>query len=76
MIFASLDAYRCLAKSRRSDLQSAIFLIIYLLNKNLLPWCDMTDKFNNAAVELKDIIYERLDLKYTKKLIRMTPRDL
>lgn len=76
MIFASLDAYRCLSKSRRSDLQSAIYLIIYLLNKNYLPWCDMTEKFNNANIDLRDIIYERLNVKYTKRLMKMTPTDL
>jgi hypothetical protein len=36
----------------------------------------MTEKLHHQAVELKDIILERLKLKYTKKLMKMTPLDL
>ena len=38
IMFASLNACRGLSKARRDDLESAFYLIIYLLNRNTLPW--------------------------------------
>lgn len=32
-------------KSRRDDVESSIYLMIYLLNDNYLPWCDIERKF-------------------------------
>lgn len=39
--------------------------MIYLLNKNYLPWCDFHKKFKDTNYEFKDFLKERLDIKYT-----------
>ena len=42
-LFASLNSYRLNNKSRRDDLQSLMFLMVYLLNNNYLPWFKLTE---------------------------------
>ena len=37
-IFASLNSLRGNSKSRRDDLESAFYMIVFLLSKNTLPW--------------------------------------
>ena len=37
-IFASLNTCHGLRKSRKDDLESAFYMIGYLLNRNHLPW--------------------------------------
>ena len=44
-LFASLNSCRGNNKSRRDDVESAIYIMIYLLNNNYLPWCDIERKF-------------------------------
>lgn len=44
-LFASLNSCRGNNKSRRDDVESSIYLMIYLLNDNYLPWCDIERKF-------------------------------
>ena len=44
-LFASLNSCRGNNKSRRDDTESALYIMIYLLNKNYLPWCDIEKKF-------------------------------
>jgi hypothetical protein len=43
-LFASLNSCRGNNKSRRDDVESAIYIMIYLLNYNYLPWCDIERK--------------------------------
>jgi hypothetical protein len=51
--------------------------MIYLLNKNYLPWGDFHKKFeNDPNYEFKDFLTERLDLKYTKETFKMVPKSL
>jgi hypothetical protein len=45
-LFASLNSCRGNNKSRRDDIESCIYIMIYLLNDNYLPWCDIEKKFN------------------------------
>jgi serine/threonine protein kinase len=40
-IFASINSYLGYTKSRKDDLESALYLIIFLFNKNYLPWLDI-----------------------------------
>ena len=42
-MFASLNSCRGNNKSRRDDIESAFYLILYLLNKNYLPWQDISN---------------------------------
>lgn len=50
--------------------------MIYLLNGNYLPWCDIEKKCQNENMDFKDILRERLEIEYTKRLFKMIPEDL
>lgn len=50
--------------------------MIYLLNDNYLPWCDIEKKFNEQGLEFKDVLKERLDIEYTKRLFKMIPSNI
>ena len=43
-LFASLNSCRGFNKSRRDDVESIFYILIYLLNKEFLPWCDLLCK--------------------------------
>lgn len=40
-LFASLNSCRGFNKSRRDDVESLFYLLIFLLNDQYLPWCDI-----------------------------------
>lgn len=44
-LFASLNSCRGNNKSRRDDVQSIMYVMVYLLNKNYLPWNNFHEKF-------------------------------
>ena len=73
-LFASLNSCRGNNKSRRDDIQSVMFIMVYLMNNNSLPWSEFHKQFKDF--EFKDFLKERLDLKYTKELFRMIPKSL
>jgi serine/threonine protein kinase len=75
-LFASLNSCRGNNKSRRDDIQSVMYIMVYLLNKNSLPWCDFHKKFKDTSYEFKDFLRERLEIKYTKEVFRIIPKDL
>lgn len=75
-LFASLNSCRGNNKSRRDDIQSVMYIMVYLLNKNYLPWCDFHKKFKDTSYEFKDFLRERLEIKYTKEVFRIIPKDL
>ena len=72
-LFASLNSCRGYNKSRRDDIESAFYLLIYLLNQCYLPWCDFEQRFANQQIEFKDLLRERLHISYTRKLFKMIP---
>lgn len=47
--------------------------MIYLLNNNYLPWCDIEEKFTKEQMDFKDVLKERLQISYTKRLFKMIP---
>jgi len=51
-----------------------MYIMVYLLNRNYLPWSDFNSKFKEY--EFKDFLRERLELKYTKEVFRLIPKDL
>ena len=53
-----------------------MYIMVYLLNKNYLPWCDFHKKFKDTSYEFKDFLRERLEIKYTKEVFRIIPKDL
>ena len=75
-LFASLNSCRGNNKSRRDDIQSIMYIMIYLLNKSFLPWADFHKKFEDTSYKFKDFLWERLDLKYTKEVFKLIPRSL
>lgn len=75
-LFASLNSCRGNNKSRRDDIQSVMYIMVYLINNNYLPWCDFHKKFKDNNYEFKDFLRERLEIKYTKDVFRMIPKDL
>jgi len=46
-LFASLNSCRGNTKSRRDDIQSIMYVMVYLLNKNNLPWNDFHEQFKD-----------------------------
>lgn len=73
-LFASLNSCRGNNKSRRDDIQSAIYIMIYLLNNGSLPWSNFHSKFE--GYEFKDFLKERQKIEYTKALFDMVPKSL
>eukprot|EP00347_Sterkiella_histriomuscorum_P017575 403348809 len=74
-LFASLNSCRGNNKSRRDDIESVMYIMIYLLNENYLPWCDIEKKYEQG-MEFKDVLRERLEIEYTKRLFSMIPKEL
>ena len=75
-MFASLNSYRGNTKSRRDDIQSALNIMIYLLNDNSLPWDSFHKKFKKEKYEFKDYLMERLQIKYSQEVYKMISADL
>mmetsp|Transcript_21347 Transcript_21347/g.15611 ORF Transcript_21347/g.15611 Transcript_21347/m.15611 type:complete len:144 (+) Transcript_21347:542-973(+) len=75
-LFASLNSCRGNNKSRRDDVESILYIMIYLLNDNYLPWCEIEKKFVSEGMDFKDVLKERLEIEYTKKLFVMIPKEL
>ena len=75
-MFASLNSCRGNTKSRRDDIQSALNIMIYLLNDNSLPWDSFHKKFKKEKYEFKDYLMERLQIKYSQEVYKMISADL
>lgn len=69
-IFGSLNSCRGYNKSRRDDIQSLIYIMIFLLNGGSLPWSDFHKKFKDANYEFKDYLRERIDIKYMREFFK------
>lgn len=54
-------------------MESALYVMIYLMNDNKLPWCDIEKRLMQQDLEFKDVLKERLEAEYTKRLIKMIP---
>lgn len=66
ILFASLNSCRGNNKSRRDDMESIIYVMLYLLNHNYLPWNDLHEQYTNQKYDFQDLLSERLELRYTK----------
>ena len=75
-IFASLNSCRGYNKSRRDDIQSLIYIMVYLLNNSNLPWSEFHKIFKNGNYEFNDYLRKRLDIKYTKDFFKLSPKSL
>jgi hypothetical protein len=47
-----------------------------MLNQDHLPWCDLLKHDEGVRPDLKMLLKERLDLKYTKQLFASIPPEL
>ena len=63
-LFASLNSCRGYNKSRRDDIESAFYVLIYLLNNQRLPWSEFELLFADTDMDLQDFLEERLKRKY------------
>ena len=73
-MFASINQICGYSLSRRDDCESAIYLLVYLLNKGTLPWSDFTTRYANAPLE--SWLERRQQRDYYIKLYKMMPRSL
>jgi casein kinase 1 len=46
-LFASLNSCRGYNKGRRDDIESAFYILIYLINGKSLPWSNFDTKFKD-----------------------------
>jgi serine/threonine protein kinase len=74
-LFASLNSCRGNNKSRRDDIQSIFYIMAYLLNECYLPWSNFSRVFGKKK-EFKDLLKERLAIKYTKEVFKIVPKNL
>ena len=72
-IFASLNSCRGYNKSRRDDMQSLLYIMVFLLNGGSLPWSDFHKKFKDRDFAFKDYLRERVDIRYMREFFRQVP---
>lgn len=53
-----------------------MYLLIYLLNDGQLPWDNFYQRFKKNKNFFKDMLMERLQLKYSKLVLEMAPHRL
>jgi len=53
-----------------------MYIMIFLLNENYLPWSNFHKKFKDANFEFKDFLRERLEIKYTKEVFKIAPKSI
>ena len=74
-LFASLNSCRGNNKSRRDDIQSIFNITCYLLNDCYLPWGNL-NKNLNRKLDFREMLRERLQIKYTKEIFKIIPKSL
>ena len=53
-----------------------MYIMIYLLHDNTLPWSNFAQVFKDKNYEFKDYLRERIDIKYTREVIDMCPKSM
>ena len=62
-LFASINHSRGFQTSRRDDIESALFILVYLLNNASLPWSDFHQKYKNRQYQLFDLLKKKTKRK-------------
>jgi len=73
--FATKNQCQGFKTSRRDDIQSAFYILIYLLNKNRLPWQD-PDLDQDGADRSVKWLKKRAKKSYNRELVQMAPQEL
>ena len=76
IMFASLNSCRGNTKSRRDDVQSVFFILVYLLWNMNLPWKAVHAEFRVRGVEFKEYLKERLNISHSKAIYRSLDTEL
>ena len=74
-MYASLNSCRGNNKSRRDDIESAMYLLTYILNGCKLPWSNLDVRLNYGST-FNDLLVERLVKSYTMAVLKMVPAAL
>jgi serine/threonine protein kinase len=75
LLFASLNSCRGFCKSRRDDIESAFYILVYLLNDRKLPWTDLPTN-SKASIKLEEFLNVRLLKKNTRQIVKMIPKEM
>ena len=75
-MFASLNSCRGYSKSRRDDIESALYILCYLLNDSKLPWSDIKVKIKGNQHSFSAILEERLKVSYNHELFQSIPEEV
>lgn len=65
-MFASVNSCKGNSKSRRDDMESLFYLLIYLMSDHELPWAQFTGS-------IQAMVTKRLDKEITRKVFKMMP---
>jgi len=76
LLFASLSSCRGCNKSRRDDIESAFYILVYLLNDQTLPWSHFEARFEKSSHPEKKAIQHRLFKCYTRQIVNMIPAEM
>lgn len=66
LMFASMNSCRGYTKSRRDDIESLFYLIVFMLNNNKLPWSDSFD--NMREDQLREMLIERTSVRSIQQI--------
>ena len=75
-IFASLNSCRGNTKSRRDDIESAMYILCFLINDQKLPWSNISRKFRFSSHAISEMLQTRLKTKYSHKLYNIIPVEI
>jgi len=75
-MFASLSSISKYSQSRRDDMQSLFYVMIFLLNNGSLPWTDFGKKFKGNNYTFEDYLRERVNVKYSREVMDLCPDNL
>ena len=75
-MFSSLNAIYKSSTSRRDDIESLFYVMIYLLNEGKLPWSNFGKRLKVRSLKFKDMLRERTKAQYSEEVLMMCPQPL
>ena len=74
--FASINSCKGYNKSRKDDIESAFYVILYLFNGLKLPWSHYSNANRSDSSWIRDFIKERQKRKYVDQIRAIVPQGL